>query len=144
MKHTRLLPVVRPAVEGVNVDEDRNRLRGRRSDRLVGEMMMPGPRRWTFVGTVTDTAGHGRATCDPDFSCAAGAGAPGAGRGRRSRSTPTPGRPRRTDSGSAVRRRRAGSTRARARSAAAPAGTRRYSQDDLRRLRRIAAPVTDG
>src|SRR5664279_2386454 len=111
---TFLLTVVRFAVDGFIVNEDRNRWRGRRSDGLVGEVTVPGGVRGRgLVVTVTDAAGHSAARRDADFSSVAGAGVPGAGRGRRSRSAPIPGRRCRTDPGSAVQRRRAGSTRAR-------------------------------
>ena len=58
----RLLTVVRPAVEGVIVDEDRNRWRGRRSDGLVGEVTIPG-RASADVGRHSD--GHRRAWQGP-------------------------------------------------------------------------------
>ena len=67
------LIVVDSAVDGVIVDEDRNRGRGRRSDGLVGEVTVA-RRRPGLVVTVTDTAGRGRARRDTDFSGAAGAG----------------------------------------------------------------------
>jgi hypothetical protein len=90
---TPMLTVIRFAVDGFIVNEDRIRWRGRRSDGLVGEVTIPGHASADLGRhSVTDTAGHGRARRDTDFSCAVGAGVPGARRGRRTRSTPTPGR----------------------------------------------------
>jgi len=48
-----LLTVVRFAVDGFIVNEDRNRWRGRRSDGLVGEVTVPG-RAWPGVGRHSD------------------------------------------------------------------------------------------
>ena len=48
-----VLTVVRFAVDGFIVNEDRNRWRGRRSDGLVGEVTVPG-RAWPGVGRHSD------------------------------------------------------------------------------------------
>ena len=48
-----LTAVVRFAVDGFIVNEDRNRWRGRRSDGLVGEVTVPG-RAWPGVGRHSD------------------------------------------------------------------------------------------